>query len=152
MSRVLKVLLPLLVLGAAVVMAKNLIATRPQVAPSPALERVWAVTAVPAEVDDVSPELKVFGEVVAGRDVELRPLVAGRVIKVGPNFLDGGVVSAGELLIEIDPLDYEVAIKEIEAEIDEVQAPNRRVPERDRGRGPEDRTVAVPAANPAPGR
>ncbi|MEM7225480.1 MAG: efflux RND transporter periplasmic adaptor subunit [Pseudomonadota bacterium] len=122
MKLVLKVLLPLLVLVGAGFMAKSLIATKPQVAPTPALERVWTVAAQPATPGQVAPELKVFGQVVAGRDVELRPLVAGRVTEVGPNFIDGGLVRAGDLLVEIDPLDYQAAIKEIEAQIAEERA------------------------------
>ena len=122
MKLVFKILLPVLVLVGAGFMAKTLIATKPQVAPSPALERVWTVAAVPTTASRVVPELQVFGQVVAGRDVELRPLVAGRVTEVGPNFVDGGLVRAGDLLVEIDPLDYQASIKEIEAQIAEERA------------------------------
>ena len=122
MKLLFKILLPLLVLVGAGFMAKSLIATRPQVAPTPALERVWTVAAVATTPGQAAPELKVFGQVVAGRDVELRPLVAGRVTEVGPNFVDGGLVREGDLLVEIDPLDYQASIKQIEAQIAEERA------------------------------
>jgi multidrug efflux pump subunit AcrA (membrane-fusion protein) len=59
---------------------------------------------------------------VARREVELHPLVAGPVIEVGDNFVDGGFVQEGELLIAIETLDYETAVREIEAQISATQS------------------------------
>ena len=85
-------------------------------------ERAWPVTVVSAARVDAQPELRLFGEIVAGREVELRPLVAGTVIDVGPRFLNGGVVREGELLIAIDPFDYRADVDEFEARIAESKA------------------------------
>lgn len=119
--RLAKVLLPLVVLGAAAFAAATLIATRPKVEPTPPEERVWTVAAVPATQHSVQPTIRAFGEIVPRREVELHPLVAGPVVEVGDNFVDGGFVQEGELLIAIDTLDYETAVREIEARIAETQ-------------------------------
>ena len=57
-----------------------------------------------AKVSDESPRRRFYGEIVAGREAELRAEVQGRVIKVDDNFIDGGIVAKGDQLISFDPL------------------------------------------------
>jgi len=71
---------------------------------------------------DVRPTMALYGAIIAGREVELRPLAAGRVVAVGANFVDGGVVRAGELLIAIDPFDYESDVADYAAQVAEARA------------------------------
>ena len=117
-----KIGLPLAILAAAVGAALYLRATKPELEPELARERVWPVATVPAAPSDVRPEFRVYGEIVAGREVEMRPLVAGRVVEVGPDFVEGGVVKRGGLLIAIDPFDYRAEIAEREAELAQARA------------------------------
>ena len=121
-GRLFKVVLPLAILAVAALGTVYMAKTRPRVAPQPLQERAWPVAAVPASPVDVRPEMRLFGDIVAGREVELRPLVAGRVVAVGANFVEGGVVRAGELLIAIDPFDYRADVAEYEARIAEARA------------------------------
>ncbi len=122
MKRLTKIVAPIVIVAAAVASAGYLKATRPVVEPTLPEERAWPVTVVSAARVDAQPELRLFGEIVAGREVELRPLVAGTVIDVGPRFLNGGVVREGELLIAIDPFDYRADVDEFEARIAESKA------------------------------
>lgn len=43
--------------------------------------------------------------------------VSGRVLKVSPQFVVGGVFKAGDVLLELDPTDYQVALKRPEANL-----------------------------------
>lgn len=115
-------LFPLLVLAGAVLVFMILSATRDEITPQAPSERVWNVEATSVEFADVQPELQVFGEVVPGRKVELRALVAGEIIETGPNFREGGIVEKGELLAVIDPFDYQAALDEAGAQLDEARA------------------------------
>ncbi|MFQ5958749.1 MAG: efflux RND transporter periplasmic adaptor subunit [Alphaproteobacteria bacterium] len=117
-----KVVLPLAILAGAMAGAWGLWKTRAQMEPEPPQESSWTVAAVSAARVEVRPEMRLFGEVVAGREVELRPLVAGRIVEVGPNFVEGGVVRAGELVVAIDPFDYRADVAEFEARIAEARA------------------------------
>ncbi len=121
LTRLAKSLLPLVVLAAAAFVVIALIATRPKVEPTPPEERVWTVAAVPAIQESIQPTIHAFGEVVARREVELHPLVAGPVVEVGPNFVEGGLVHLGDLLIAVEMLDYDTAVREIEAQISETR-------------------------------
>lgn len=110
--RVARVVVPFLILLVAGAGAAYMRATRPTVEPKPPRERVWSVATVPVVHADVAPVISVFGEIVAGRAVALRPLVAGRIVAMADNFVDGGIVRAGDLIAEIDPFDYRAAVDE----------------------------------------
>lgn len=113
----LKIFLPVAFIALPIAIVVVLILTRPQPEPKAVTERVWTVAVVPAKAMNVQPERRFFGRVVAGREVELRAEVAGRVVETGPSFVDGGVVAAGDLLVRIDPFDYEAAVRETEADL-----------------------------------
>ena len=121
-KRLIKALLPLAVLGAGVGGAAYLRATKPHVEAQPAHERIWPVATVEAAPVEKAPEFRAFGMVVAGRKLELRPLVAGRIIEVGDKLVEGGVVRQGELLLAIEPFDFAVAVDQRRAELAEAAA------------------------------
>lgn len=114
--------LPALVIAAALAVTALLVLTRPQTVSAPPAERVWTVEAVPVAVSDARPRLRVFGEVVPARKVELRALVAGEIIETGPGLREGAVVAAGDLLAVIDPFDYRAAVDEAQAQLKEARA------------------------------
>jgi RND family efflux transporter MFP subunit len=124
-------LLVLLVTGALIAL---LIATRPELVPEPHAERVWPVKSVAISSQTLRPQLALFGEIVAGRRSELRALVAGPISRIGANFREGGLVSAGELLLEIDPFHYRTQLaerraqlREAEVRLDQLQRNHRRI-------------------------
>lgn len=102
-----RAVLPLVILGVTVGVVVALMATRPRLTPVAMPERVWPVEVMEVRVGQVQPELELFGEIVADRRSELRPQVSGIVVEMGTNLHEGGQVSEGELLLRIDPFDYE---------------------------------------------
>ena len=115
MRPLLKALLPVALLAAALAGAGWLRATRPTVEPAPPAERVYKVSVTEAAFADRRPTLTLYGEVVAAREVTLRPLVAGEVVRVARQLVEGGRFAAGEEVLAIDPFDYEMALAEAEA-------------------------------------
>lgn len=63
-----------------------------------------------------------FGTTVAGREVDIRALVSGQIIKTGETLREGGQIDAGELLLKIDPIDYRTGLAELEAQLLETRA------------------------------
>ena len=120
--RFLKIALPLLTLVCAVLAVGYLRATKPEIERTGFEERARPIAAATVEILDVQPSISAYGEVVAQRDVELRALVAGPVVAVGENFVNGGTVRAGDLLVEIDPFEYRAAVTEAEAALAEARA------------------------------
>lgn len=122
-----KTLAPVLVLALGIVTFVGLKATKPEVPQRPAPERVWAVKAIVADISTFRPELILYGQTVAGRRVELRSLVAGEVIETGRHMREGGVVKKGEILLRIDPFQYEGKLVEAKAKLAEARAKAREI-------------------------
>ncbi len=114
--------LPLLILLATAGIVALLVLTRPSMAPVEQAEIEWPVRVVTARFQNLRPVLKLYGEIVAGRESELRALTPGPIVEVGDNFREGGTVSRGELLLRVDPFDYEIALAEQRAAAVEAEA------------------------------
>nr|WP_246157223.1 efflux RND transporter periplasmic adaptor subunit [Sneathiella litorea] len=99
-----------------------MVATKPVIEPELVEERVWTVAAIPVEFKDQSVDLNLFGSLKAVRDVELRSLVGGEVVEVGDNFREGALLEKGELLVRVDPFDFESQLSEKEAALLEARA------------------------------
>jgi len=69
-----------------------------------------------------SPRLMVLGTVQAAQQLRLRPQVSGQVIDLSPEFVPGGMVEKGELLLRIDPADFENAISIRQSELAQAEA------------------------------
>lgn len=82
---------------------------------------VGIVTVQPAEVP---LPVAYAGRVVGFRDVEVRALVGGILLKRG--FEEGARVTQGQLLFQIDPAPYEVALSRSEAQLAQAQATLRQ--------------------------
>lgn len=122
MKLILKILLPIMILSAGGALTVYLVATKPVVEPDIVEERVWTVAAVPVEIKDQSVDLDLFGSLKAVRDVELRSLVGGEVIEVGENFREGGLLDKGDLLVRVDPFEFEAQLNESKASLLEARA------------------------------
>ena len=122
MRLTLKLLVPILLIAVSLAGAGYLRATKPKVEPEPEAEQVWSVRAAAVDRGDHRPALNLFGELVARRDVLLRPDVTGKVIDVSPKLLDGGRFDEDELILRIDPFDYQASIDELTAQRQEAEA------------------------------
>ena len=91
----------------------------------PAQERVFAVNVIRAEIGAETPVLKTFGEVKSRRTLELRAATAGRVIELSEQFVDGGAVMAGDVLVRIDPANAQSTVSRVQADIADAQADGR---------------------------
>ena len=80
---------PLFIVLVTVVAIALMVVTRPKLKPVDLEERVWPVEVVTVKSSDHQPDLKLFGEVVAGRRSEMRALVPGTIVEVGPGFREG---------------------------------------------------------------
>lgn len=90
-----------------------------------ARERVFAVTVRPAEYETVTPYLEAFGEVQSRRRLELRAALGGRVVSLADDFEDGGTVTTGEVLVELDPADAQSALDRAKSDLLDAQFEER---------------------------
>lgn len=119
---VLKFLLPVLLIFAAMGVRNYFVANKPAVFKRPAQERTFVIKTVPVRFTAQQPKIKLFGKTVTGRKVELRALVSGQVIEVGEKLRDGAIIDAGATLLKIDPFEYRGALTEAKAQMKEANA------------------------------
>lgn len=74
-------------------------------APAASAERSFVVRAEILRPETLEPELMAFGEIRAGRRLELRAPLEGRLVEIAPVFRDGARVRAGDILFRIDRAD-----------------------------------------------
>lgn len=108
-------LLPLLVLGIAVVIARAMIMGRDAPPRAHHEQEPPAVNAVVVDGGPVRARIMSQGQVQPLRQINLLSEVSGRIIEVSPMFRTGALVSAGTVLLTIDPIDYEVALADAKA-------------------------------------
>jgi len=68
------------------------------------------------------PTITELGRVEPARDIELRPRVSGEIRSLSPNFTPGGFVTQDEVLLKIDPADYEIALAEKQGDLEMAEA------------------------------
>lgn len=103
-------------LALAVIVAAALILRREpprQVIPS---EAVIAVEVARMTAEDEPILIVGHGEARPIEIVPLTPQVSGNVVRVHERLFEGEVIAAGELLIEIDPQDYQTALEQARAQ------------------------------------
>lgn len=71
---------------------------------------------------DYEPELVVLGNTRPAREVMLSPLIGGEIIDVDPAFVPGGIVRHNQLLLKLDPQDYQNQLVLRQSELDQARA------------------------------
>lgn len=82
---------------------------------------------LPVAVMEVNPRperivVSATGTVVPARRLSLMPEVSGRVIEVNGNLVPGGLVKKGEILVKIDKRDYNTALRQARARLEEARS------------------------------
>lgn len=85
-------------------------------------ERITYVRTVPALKTTVTPKITGYGTVQPSRTWEGIAEVSGKVVMIHPELKDGNILKAGEQLLKIDPVDYELAIAQAEANLQSIDA------------------------------
>jgi len=106
--------------GAAIVLINRTEPTAKQV--NATRKSAALVETVTAGRGTYAPNLVVLGTVEPARDVILSPRVSGQIIEISPKFVPGGMVREGDLLLRIDPADFENALSTSLSELEQAEA------------------------------
>jgi len=110
-------LLPIAIVGAAVVVSIAMNFLKPAPVKAEAPDTAVAVKTLILQRTEAVLSVESQGTVVARTRTSLISEVSGRVLKVSPNFVVGGTFNKGDLLLELDPTDYEVALQRANANL-----------------------------------
>ena len=73
------------------------------------------VTTTPATASSQTLKVTAMGTVMPAVEIELQPQVSGRIIEQSAELLPGGRFETGEVIVQIDPRDYEFAVEQQKA-------------------------------------
>ncbi|MGH8567380.1 MAG: efflux RND transporter periplasmic adaptor subunit, partial [Gammaproteobacteria bacterium] len=119
--RVFKVLLPILILSAGVLGAFAIITAKPAVEEKQVAHELPVVEVVTASPEVVRLNVHSQGVVAPRTEINLVSEVAGKIIQVHPSFAAAGFFEKGEVLLTIDPRDYDLAVTKMQARVAEAR-------------------------------
>ncbi len=111
-SKILRVVLPLLVIGLALLAAQALMLFGPTVPKTSRGVKPTFVEVLTARVQDEQAIIVAYGTVQVHQRLIVQPEINGRVVKLNPRFVLGETLNKGAALLQIDPRDYRVAVDE----------------------------------------
>lgn len=111
-----RLLAPVVVLVMGFMATTYLLETRPGARRAPPVEaqpRLVQVTVAKKENHRVV--IEAYGEVVPRSEVSVKAQVSGQVVAIGPQLLPGGRLAKGDLIVQIEPRDYQLAVQRAES-------------------------------------
>lgn len=116
-AKILKIVLPLLIVGLAILGAQALMLLGPTVPKASREVKPTFVEVLTARVRDEQTVIAAYGTVQGHQRLIVQPEISGRVVKLNPRLVIGETLSKGAVLLQIDPRDYRVAVDEQRASL-----------------------------------
>ncbi len=121
LNKYLLVVLPLVILVCGVLLTMWLLQTSPKAKP-----RKKERNAVLVEIDTVVAvsekiHIKAMGTVMPAQDVDVTARVSGEILAMNENVLPGGHVEKGDVLFQLDPVDYEITARQLASEVEKAE-------------------------------
>ena len=113
---------PFLIVIGAIVIALILNQLKPEPTKAPLPEAALAVNTEIVFSTDVVLDVESQGTVKARTQTQLVSEVTGVVLEVSDQYVVGGVFDAGDILMRLDPTDYEVTLQRAQAQLISRQA------------------------------
>ncbi|WP_051261415.1 efflux RND transporter periplasmic adaptor subunit [Desulfovibrio inopinatus] len=118
----LKIILPILVLAAGGAAAAYFQATKPITPKSRPQRQASVVDVMTALHGQATTTITGTGTIIPSREVVMRPEVSGTIQSISQEFNPGDQVQQGEVIVTLDPFDYEAEVKVKEGELDVAEA------------------------------
>ncbi len=119
-NRLLKIVFPVLLIGIAVFGFQHLKATKPERAAPKAREKTWQVETLVAHASSQSPLLTLYG--VVETPVLTKLAAPGAAVVQSVSARDGRRVRQGEVLVRLDPRDFEPEVLQARADVMDLKA------------------------------
>ena len=112
---ILRAVLPLVILAGGVIAYRSLSVEPEKEKVPPAVQQLLRTRVTPLKSRDYQVMVKTQGVLQAHNQVTFNAQVAGEVIRICHCFEVGAYFEAGEVLVELDPRDYVIAVSVAEA-------------------------------------
>lgn len=115
--RALIFVLPLLVIGGAIAAFIGMSALKPKPEEKEDIIKAIPVLTAVAAQDDVTLKVNVQGEVQPRTEINIVPQVSGLITYMSPKFIEGGRFIKGDLLVRIEPAEFELRVTQARANV-----------------------------------
>ena len=115
-------LAPVLAAAAGLALAAIIFVSGPQIEPVPPPPNIPVVRTMAADPGSIQMTVLAHGVVVPKTESNLVSEVAGRVLAVAGSMVSGGFFKRGDVLVEIERVDYEVALERSRAHLASTQS------------------------------
>ncbi len=109
------------VLGCAIALTFYLYANKPKSAKVRPKRPVPVVQVSELVKSDQPITVHTYGTVIPAQKLQLTSEVEGNIIKIHPEMVPGGIIRQGEILLQIDPTDYQLRVTQSRAEVASAQ-------------------------------
>ncbi len=120
-KRRLQIILPTILLLIGIAAAWAMMALRPRLVTQAPKNEAPLVSVIQVQPQTVILNVHSQGIVTPRNEIDLIPEVAGKITYLHPDFVAGGFFSHDDLLVSIDPRDYDAAIVHAQAQIAEAK-------------------------------
>jgi RND family efflux transporter MFP subunit len=112
-----KILVSVIIVAGAIAIYRYQIRTSPRLGRKKPPPQPKLVQVIPVQQDDCTTKVTADGIVMPAQKVALRPQVTGQIVNVSSDVIPGGIVRAGQKLIEIDHRDYEILVRQRKSDV-----------------------------------
>ncbi len=116
-----RLLLPVLVLGSAIIVGVLFVITKPAARKQKSMPMASVVETLTASSGLQRVTIQAMGTVVPVEEITLQPEVSGLIVWKHRNLVPGGIVRKGEILLRVDVRNYEVALRQQQAVLEKAE-------------------------------
>ncbi len=117
MNKIIKILAPLLVVAASILIVIGLSAAKPEPEKKEESQRLVSLYVDEVQSELVTITVKAQGEVTPKNEIDLIPQVSGRIVSIADEFAEGAEFQAHASLIKIDDTSYKLAVVRAQAKV-----------------------------------
>lgn len=121
-KKIIRVVLPLLIIVMAVGVTRRLIKSRPKAKKKARTVQAPLVKVKTLEAKAAQVEVRAQGSVIPAREVVLQPQVNGRLYSVDDQLVVGGLLKKNQIVARIERRDYQLTLKERKTAIEDARA------------------------------
>ncbi|MCH6256336.1 efflux RND transporter periplasmic adaptor subunit [Puniceicoccaceae bacterium K14] len=116
-KKVIPLLIPLLIIASGLIAAKIIIESREEPSRSIAADSTPVVTVATVRAESIQPKIEAYGHVTPHREAEIQAQLSGVTIAIDNRLVIGGQFQSEDELLRIQPVDFEIAVNQREAEL-----------------------------------
>lgn len=111
----------LMIISGTLLLAFILVMTKPSVGKEEIEDPRTLVEVIVAKQGNERVTVSAFGTVEANRTLNIHPEVSGKIVETSDNFTKGGLLSTGEVILKIDPRNYQIAVDQEKAAVEKAE-------------------------------